>query len=46
MVTVASDGYAVKNDEKQQVKHIDGGDLAYVVGSENVVDEDSIFLHH
>lgn len=44
MVTVASDGY-VKN-EKQKVKHIDGADFAYVVGSGsgNLVDEDSI-LH-
>ena len=39
MVTLASDGYVVRN-EKQNV-NIDVVDLAYVVGSGNV-DEDSI----
>lgn len=43
MVTVASDGYVVKN-EQQKVKHIDGVDLAYVEGSGNLVDEDSIYI--
>jgi hypothetical protein len=41
MATEAFDGYVMKK-EKQKVKHIDEVDLAYVVGSGNFVDEDSI----
>lgn len=37
MVTVASDGYVVKN-EKQMMMHIDGVDLACVVDLAFVVD--------